>query len=239
MKHLFVLLCVFTCAVLCAHGADNPSLPFSFDNNRVNQVLIDVYEKNPTIWQDGQVYLIGMCYVYEHRLKDARSVFEKLQQNDPANFRNMVALGNVYHMMGDIEHASVNYKKAWMTGKNVVALKQLAVLRLQQKDISGLSELTDDLLVHQKEELEIQKVLLSYSLIVEDTKKGMAIYVAVVRALDQDTVENNPELRKLLLVVTARYKAIEDEADSDRKAKDKVESSGSRAGSGDRGQPSK
>lgn len=206
LRGFIVALCVLVYAASGIYASDDPSLPFSFDNVQVNQALTGLYEKDPAVWRKGQIYLIGMCYVHEKRLKDAEAIFKKLEEADPLNTRNLVALGNVYHMMGQVEQAEATYKQAWTSGQDVIALKQLAVLRLQQKNMAGIAELTDDLLAHQKENLEIPKLLLSYCLMIDDPNKGGPLAAAVVRGLDMATVEQNPDIRKLLLLVTARYK---------------------------------
>lgn len=202
-----VALCMLAYWTSDVFASDDPNIPFTFDNVEVNQALIKLYEKDSSVWRKEQLYLIGMCYVHEKRLKDAQSIFKKLVETDSSAPRYLVALGNVYHMMGQVDEAESTYKQAWMAGQDVIALKQLAVLRLQQNNIAGIAELTDDLLAHQNENHEIPKLLLAYCLMVDEPSKGGPIAAAVVRSLDQDTVNQNSDIRKLLLLVTARYKA--------------------------------
>ena len=67
----------------------------------------------------------------------------------------------------------------------------------------------NDLLTHQKEEVEIQKVLLVYCLKIDDIKIAGPIVAKVVSALDRKTAENNADIRKVLLLVSDRYKSGE------------------------------
>lgn len=202
-------------------SADESLVPFSFDNREVNAALVALYEGQPTIWKKEQLYLIGLCYVAEKRLDDAQALFGKLREQDPSNARVLRALGNIHHMKGAVDEATKLYQQAWREGQDVSALKQLSVLKLQAKDIAGLKPLIEDLLAHQTESLEIQKILLAYSLMVDDKETGGRIYESVVRKLSKDTVENNEDLRKLLLMVTARYKAAAEAAESGRKVQGK------------------
>lgn len=221
MKRDFVFLAILSVVllsgILCL-GADEATVPFSFENVQVNRALIALYEGQPGIWQKDQLYLIGLCYVAEEKLDTAQALYEKLRNQDPTNARVLRAIGNIYHMKGASKDAEKLYWTAWHDGHDVLALKQLAALRLQIKDIKGLEVLIDDLIEHQTESLEIQKVLLAYSLMVENLDAGGRVYVAVVHKLSKSTVEQNADLRKLLLMVTARYKSAADAAESNSKS---------------------
>ena len=208
-----VAVAVGSCLWLAVSGsaaADDKLVPFSFENHDVNHAITSLYESQPAIWGTEQLYLVGLCYVAEKKLDQAQALFETLHKRDPSHARVLRALGNVNHMKGENAAAERCYRQAWSEGQDVTSLKQLAVLKLQTKDMEGLAELIDDLVKNQEESLGIQKVLLTYSLMVSDVEVGGRIYESVVRKMSKDVVEQNADLRKLLLMVTARYRQAGD-----------------------------
>lgn len=197
-------------SVLVAGGtqADDSTgtVPFSIDNSAVNQLIIKAYEQNAAAWGAGQLYLVGICYVAEKRLDEAQKTFLTLADDDPDQARTWRALGQVYHMKSEYSKAEECYNRAWRIGKDVPALTMLAGLKVQTNDLPSLKRLVPDLLIHQRDDVGIQKVLLSYCIMVEDKNEGGLIAVDVVRALNPKTIEQDADLRKLLIMVTARYK---------------------------------
>jgi len=55
-------------------------------------------------------------------------------------------------------------------------------------------------------DLDFRKMLLLYSLMEEDTKKGGPVYVAAVRGMKKSEVEKNTDFRKILILATMKYK---------------------------------
>ncbi len=208
-----ILIAAFSLCDVTA--SELPSIPFSFENQKVNQSIIALYESEAESWGAGQLFLVGMCYLHDQRLGDAQRVFERLRGQAPDDYRSLVALGNIYHMTGRMEEAQAVYLDAWRRGRNTVALKQLAVLRLQLGDQDGVTAILEDLLAHQKAHVEIQKVLLAYSLGLEDLNMAGPIFAAVASALDDKIISENPDLRKLLILGSLRFSEDGDEVETE------------------------
>lgn len=188
-------------------------VPFSFDNREVNAALVALYENDPAIWKPEQLFLIGMCYIFEQRLDEALAVFEKLHAQAPSNPRFLTDLGNIHHMKGELDEAEGLYQQAWRESRYVTALKQLAALQVQTKGSASLEPLIGDLLEYRSghpESLEIQKLLLMYSLQTPDIEAGGRIYARVVRDLSKETIEENEDLRRLVLLATLHFKEAAD-----------------------------
>ena len=114
-------------------------VPFSFDNREVNAALVALYENDPAIWKPEQLFLIGMCYIFEQRLDEALAVFEKLHAQAPSNPRFLTDLGAIHHMKGELDEAEGLYQQAWRESRYVTALKQLAALQVQTKGSASFS----------------------------------------------------------------------------------------------------
>jgi tetratricopeptide (TPR) repeat protein len=188
-------------------------VPFSFDNREVNAALVTLYENDPAIWKPEQLFLIGMCYAVEQRLDEALAVFEKLHAQDLSNPRFLTDLGNIHHMKGELDEAERLYQQAWQESRYATALKQLAVLYVQTKGSASLEPLVGDLLEYRSghpESLEIQKLLLMYSLQSPDIEAGGRVYARVARSLSKETIEENEDLRRLVLLATLRFKEAAD-----------------------------
>ena len=221
MKHLgwmAVAVAILACGAFPNSAMAVPvdvttGVPFSFDNREVNAALVGLYENDPAIWKPEQLFLIGMCYVFEQRLDDAQAVFEKLHEQDPSNPRFLTGLGNIHHMKGESDEAEGLYQQAWHESRYVTALKQLAALYVQTKGSASLEPLVEDLLEYRSgypESLEIQKLLLMYCLQTPDNEAGGRIYARVVRSLSKETIEEHEDLRNLTMLATLRYKAASD-----------------------------
>ena len=203
----FSMLVLASVLVAGSTQADSTgTVPFSIDNSAVNRLIIQAYEQHAVAWKPGQLYLVGICYVAEKRLDEAQKTFQALADHDPDQARTWRALGQVHHMKSEYIKAEECYGRAWRIGRDVPALTMLAGLKVQTNDLLSLKRLVPDLLVHQREDVDIQKVLLSYCIMVEDKNEGGPIAVDVVRALSPKIIEQNADLRKLLIMVTARYK---------------------------------
>lgn len=187
-------------------GEKEGTIPFSFKNSPVNHAIIKAYESTFNQWQAGQLFLVAVCYVTEQQLPEAQAVLEKLIAEEPNHARALRALGQVYHMQEEHAKAIDFYTRAWNVGEDVHALALLAGLRLQEKQLDQFKDLVKDLIAHQDVDIDIQKVLLSYSIMVEDPSVGGPVYAAVAKSVDQDEIAKNPDLRKLLLMATARYR---------------------------------
>lgn len=221
MKHLAwmavsvaLLMCAaFPKSAMALSADETTGVFFSFDNREVNAALVALYENDPAIWKPEQLFLIGMCYVFEQRLDDAQAVFEKLREQDPSNPRFLTDLGNIHHMKGEMAEAEELYQQAWHESRYVTALKQLAFLNVHTKGRASLEPLVGDLLEYLSgypESLEIQKLLLMYSLQAPDIEAGGRIYARVVRSLSKETIEEHEDLRNLIMLATLRYKAAAD-----------------------------
>jgi tetratricopeptide (TPR) repeat protein len=202
---------VITSVTVCAVGVRDP-VQFSFENSAVNKALVTLYEQKPEIWKDDQLSLIARCYVAEKKFDQARSLYDKLVLTNALSAADLRIFGILHDMKGDYKKAEEYYRQAWLVGKDVGALKHLSVLKLRTKDMNGLRPFVNDLLANQMDNLDIQKILLAYALEIEDTKEGERVYtkVDIVRNFEkeQDVINKDAELRKLLLVVTKRYKDI-------------------------------
>jgi tetratricopeptide (TPR) repeat protein len=193
--------------------ADDGSVPiFTFDNSSVNKMIIEIYEQNPQVWQTGQLYLVGICYVTEGKLDNAQKIFLSIKGEEPHNafqIRVLRALGQVHHMKSEFDKAVEFYNKAWVSGKDVKSLSLLALMKIQAKDFPSMKKILPDLLMYQKGNVDIQKALLAYSLMVEDTNEGGKIAMDVVRALNPDIIKQHKDLLDILIQVTMRYKDCE------------------------------
>ena len=208
-------------SVLVAGGTQADStgtVPFSVDNSAVNRLIIQAYEQNAEAWEPGQLFLVGICYVAEKRLDEAQTIFQALADDDPDQARTWRALGNMHHMKSEYSKAEECYGRAWSIGTDVAALAMLSVLKLRTNDLAGLKQLVPDLLAHQREDENIPKVLLSYCLMVEDKNEGGPIAADVVRALSPETIEQNKDLRELLIMATLRY--TEEDSEENNETKD-------------------
>lgn len=204
------------------------TVPFSVENSAVNNLIIKAYEEDPTLWEAGQLYLVGLCYVCEKKLDKAQKIFDELVTIAPQNARAWRALGQVHHMKSANEEAQRCYQRAWSEGQDVPALTLLAGLKIQGKDVEGIKPLLDALMAHQREDVDIQKVLLSYSIMVAEKQEGGPVYASVARSMTKDMVEANDDLRELLLMATLRYKNDEEMPSGDESAASPVSPASSR-----------
>jgi len=212
---LFLLMICTNCYAL-EDGFDSNKKHsfFTVDNSKVNKLIIEAYEENREVWMEGQLYLVGVCYVAEEKINDAQKIFEYLTDSVPSNARTWRALGNVYQMKTETQKAIECYNRAWEIGHDVQSLTLMSALHINNNDYKIITPLLGDLISHQQEEIDIQKVLLAYSLMVENENEGKAVYSSVVNTLNKHQIEENKDLRTLLIKAMIRYKDIPTEVDS-------------------------
>lgn len=204
-----LLICTILLSPESAISKDKESAFFTVDNPKVNRLIIKAYEENKEDWNRGQLYLVGVCYVAEKKIDEAQKIFEDLTDDKIFDARHWRALGHVYQMKTETKKAINCYDKAWNSGRDIQSLTLLAALYIQSNDSKMIEPLLNDLIIYQRENLDIQKVLLSYSLMVENNNDGEAIYNSVIKALSKKQIAENKDLRTLLIKATLRYKDLE------------------------------
>ena len=181
-------------------------LAFDFQSSAVNQAMIAAYTNNPSIWKDRNLFIVGICCVREQRYETAKGIFLRLTKEAPESMGSKTAFANAAFLNGDLGEAKEVYSSLWNDRHDVVALKGLGTIAVQEKDVTALRALLPDLIQRKNDDLDIRKILLLYSLMEDDIERGGPVAAAAVRGLKISEVEENADFRKILLMATMKYR---------------------------------
>ena len=181
-----------------------PTSSFSFRNSALNKAIIGVFEKKPEIWYPKDIEFIIQCHLAENEYKKALDLWRERLRLDPSNVSLVIGMGGLYQLNGDLINAESMYAKGWNEFGDPSALSQLSILRLRTNGVSGLTPLLPSLLAQQTHDSDIQRVLLAYCLMTEDVESAKEIYHSVEKNLNEDSVQGNKELHRILAKIKAK-----------------------------------
>lgn len=162
--------------------------------------------------------LLAYSAMVDDKEKGSRILAEVSRNLSKDTLEENPGLKNLHAMVSvrydDYGEAMALYQRAWREDQDLDALYELAFLKLYAEDLDGFETLLPDLFAHQTENVAIQQILLTYSLMVDDKEKGSSVFARVARHVDTDTIDGNETLGKLLKRASLRYEPSHPSSDA-------------------------
>ncbi len=86
MIYAFILICSMgSPSVVSANETGRTT--FTFENSKVNNAIIKVYEEDPSIWTGNPLLMVAICYMSEKRYSEAELPYKRYLSKNPSGIR--------------------------------------------------------------------------------------------------------------------------------------------------------